>query len=129
MLVVGYLRIMPPTVGCYPTFPIARGDVPYLDNLERQLTAMLADQAFHHGAVFVDSELDVPEGAVVVLSAHCVAPSVYANSSTRQLQVLDATAFALCRDQKLPIRVFSIFKSGALKRVMQGEDEGTLVHV
>jgi uridylate kinase len=47
----------------------------------------------------------------------------------RNLQVLDATAFALCRDQKLPIRVFSIFKSGALKRVVMGEDEGTLVHV
>jgi uridylate kinase len=47
----------------------------------------------------------------------------------KNLQVLDATAFALCRDQKLPIRVFSIFKSGALKRVVQGEDEGTLVHV
>ena len=41
----------------------------------------------------------------------------------------DATAFALCRDQKLPIKVFSIFKHGALKRVVQGEDEGTLVHV
>ena len=48
---------------------------------------------------------------------------------TRNLQVLDATAFALCRDQKLPIRVFSIFKAGALKRVVMGEDEGTLVHV
>ena len=47
----------------------------------------------------------------------------------RNLQVLDATAFALCRDQKLPIKVFSIFKPGALKRVVQGEDEGTLVHV
>jgi len=45
------------------------------------------------------------------------------------LQVMDATAFALCRDQKLPIKVFSIFKPGALKRVVQGEDEGTLVHV
>ena len=47
----------------------------------------------------------------------------------RNLQVLDATAFALCRDQKLPIRVFSIVKPGALKRVVMGEDEGTLVHV
>ena len=44
------------------------------------------------------------------------------------LQVLDATAFALCRDQKLPIKVFSIFKAGALKRVVMGEDEGTLVY-
>lgn len=55
VLLVGYLRILPPSVGCYPFFPIARGDVPYLDGLERQLTTMLADQAFNHGAVFVDS--------------------------------------------------------------------------
>ena len=47
----------------------------------------------------------------------------------RNLAVLDATAFALCRDQNLPIKVFSIFKPGALKRVVLGEDEGTLVHV
>ena len=47
----------------------------------------------------------------------------------KNLQVMDATAFALCRDQKLPIKVFSIFKPGALKRVAMGEDEGTLVHV
>ena len=46
----------------------------------------------------------------------------------RNLAVMDATAFALCRDQKLPINVFSIFKSGALKRVVTGEDEGTLVY-
>lgn len=48
---------------------------------------------------------------------------------SRNLAVLDATAFALCRDQKLPINVFSIFKPGALLRVVMGEDEGTLVHV
>jgi uridylate kinase len=47
----------------------------------------------------------------------------------KNLQVMDATAFALCRDQKLPIRVFSINKPGALKRIIQGDDEGTLVHV
>jgi len=46
----------------------------------------------------------------------------------RDLKVMDATAFALCRDQKLPINVFSIFKSGALKSVVMGGDEGTLVH-
>ena len=38
----------------------------------------------------------------------------------KNLQVMDATAFALCRDQKLPIKVFSIFKPGALKRVVHG---------
>ena len=47
----------------------------------------------------------------------------------KNLQVMDATAFALCRDQKLPIKVFSIVKPGALKRVLEGADEGTLVHV
>jgi uridylate kinase len=46
----------------------------------------------------------------------------------QNLGIMDATAFALCRDQKLPIKVFSIFKHGALKRVVMGEDEGTLVY-
>ena len=46
----------------------------------------------------------------------------------RNLGIMDATAFALCRDQKLPVKVFSIFKPGALKRVVLGEDEGTLVY-
>jgi uridylate kinase len=48
---------------------------------------------------------------------------------SRNLKVMDATAFALCRDQNLPITVFSIEKPGAMRRVMTGEGEGTLVHV
>jgi uridylate kinase len=47
---------------------------------------------------------------------------------SKNLKVMDATALTLCRDQKLPINVFSIFKAGAFKRVVVGEDEGTLVH-
>ena len=47
----------------------------------------------------------------------------------RNLKVMDATALTLCRDQKLPVNVFSIFKPNALQRVVAGEDEGTLVHV
>jgi len=46
----------------------------------------------------------------------------------KNLKVMDATALTLCRDQKLPVSVFSIVKAGALKRVVLGEDEGTLVH-
>ena len=62
------------------------------------------------------------------------AATLYKNISfdeaiAKNLQVMDATAFALCRDQKLPIKVFSIVKPGALQRVVRGEDEGTLVHV
>ncbi|HUK04372.1 MAG TPA: UMP kinase [Burkholderiales bacterium] len=47
----------------------------------------------------------------------------------RNLKVMDATALALCRDQRLPVNVFSIFRPGALGRVVAGADEGTLVHV
>ena len=43
------------------------------------------------GAVFVEEETEVPEGAVVVLSAHGVAPDVYSNSRLRSLEVIDAT--------------------------------------
>ena len=46
----------------------------------------------------------------------------------RNLKVMDATALTLCRDQKLPINVFSIFKPGAFRRVVTGQDEGTFVH-
>ncbi len=45
----------------------------------------------------------------------------------KNLKVMDATALTLCRDQKLNIKVFSIFKEGALQRVVMGADEGTLV--
>jgi uridylate kinase len=47
----------------------------------------------------------------------------------KNLKVMDATALTLCRDQKLNLCVFSIFKLGALKRVILGEDEGTQVQV
>jgi len=47
----------------------------------------------------------------------------------RNLKVMDATALTLCRDQKLPVNVFSIFRKGALLRVVTGGNEGTLVQV
>jgi uridylate kinase len=45
----------------------------------------------------------------------------------KNLKVMDATALALCRDQRMPLGVFSIFRTGALMRVVMGEDEGTRV--
>ncbi len=45
----------------------------------------------------------------------------------KNLKVMDATAFTLCRDQKMPLAVLSIFKVGALARFVAGEDEGTIV--
>ena len=53
----------------------------------------------------------------------------FRDAMLKDLKVMDATAFALCRDQKLPINVFSIFKQGALKSIVMGANEGTLVHV
>ena len=47
----------------------------------------------------------------------------------KDLKVMDATAFTLCRDQKMPIAVFNIFKPDALMRVVMGENEGTRVVV
>lgn len=46
----------------------------------------------------------------------------------KKLKVMDTTAFTLCQERNLNIVVFSIQKEGALKRVILGEDEGTLVH-
>ncbi|HXF57069.1 MAG TPA: 4-hydroxy-3-methylbut-2-enyl diphosphate reductase [Actinomycetota bacterium] len=43
------------------------------------------------GAVFVEDEAEVPEGAVLILSAHGVAPQVYENAARRRLRVIDAT--------------------------------------
>jgi len=45
----------------------------------------------------------------------------------RKLGVMDATAIALCRDQKMPVRVFNMNKPGALMDIMKGKSEGTLV--
>jgi uridylate kinase len=44
-----------------------------------------------------------------------------------RLAVMDATAVVMCRDQTLPLRVFSIYKPGAFVRILTGEDIGTLV--
>ena len=47
----------------------------------------------------------------------------------KNLKVMDATAFTLCRDQKLPIGVINIFKENALKNILIGSEEGTLVNI
>lgn len=52
---VSYLRILPHQIGCFPLDPFAIGDVPYLDNVQRELNGMLAAEAKHAHAIFVDS--------------------------------------------------------------------------
>jgi len=51
----------------------------------------VVQQLQQRGAVFVESETDVPHGAIVVFSAHGVAPSVHANAQARSLNTIDAT--------------------------------------
>jgi len=51
----------------------------------------------------------------------------YIEALQRQLKVMDATAFSLCMDNKMPIIVFNVFESDNLKRVVLGEKVGTLV--
>jgi len=51
----------------------------------------VVQQLREQGAIFVESETEVPEGATAVFSAHGVAPSVYANAQQRRLNVIDAT--------------------------------------
>ena len=45
----------------------------------------------------------------------------------KNLKIMDATAFTLCRDQKLSVAVFNIFKHDALHNILLGNDEGTRV--
>ncbi|CAK2136984.1 UMP kinase (fragment) [Vibrio crassostreae] len=45
----------------------------------------------------------------------------------KELKVMDLAAFTLARDHKMPIRVFNMNKPGALRRVVMGETEGTLI--
>jgi uridylate kinase len=44
-----------------------------------------------------------------------------------RLSVMDATAIVMCRDNRLPLRVFNLGNTGDLPRVVRGEDVGTLV--
>ena len=44
-----------------------------------------------------------------------------------KLAVMDTTAIVLCRDNKIPLRVFNMNKSGALMNIVKGLDEGTIV--
>ena len=51
----------------------------------------------------------------------------YADVQEKQLEVMDATAIALCRENKIPIPVFNVFENGALMKAVTGQKIGTLV--
>ena len=47
---------------------------------------------------------------------------------SRDLKIMDMTAFTLCRESSMPIVVFNFNQPGNLLRLLRGEDVGTLVH-
>src|SRR5690349_20245264 len=51
----------------------------------------VVEQLSKRGAIFVEEETEVPEGSLVVFSAHGVAPAVHENSAKRNLRTIDAT--------------------------------------
>jgi uridylate kinase len=52
----------------------------------------------------------------------------YGDVLARNLRVMDASAVAMCRDNKLPIRVFKLTERGNIMRMSMGEPVGTLIH-
>lgn len=51
----------------------------------------------------------------------------YDEAIVNKLNVMDATALVLCRDNNIPMRVFNLYNEGDLKKVLAGEDVGTYV--
>jgi len=51
----------------------------------------------------------------------------YMEAINRRLEVMDSTALSLCMDNHLPILVFKLLQPGALRRVLEGEELGTVV--
>lgn len=51
----------------------------------------------------------------------------YDEALAKELRVMDMTAFAMCRDNDMPIVVFDFFQEGNLRRIIKGEDLGTLI--
>ena len=56
-----------------------------------------------------------------------LAEVTYQDAIVQNLGVMDSNAFALCKDNKLPIQVFNINQPGAIVRILQGERIGTIV--
>jgi hypothetical protein len=55
LLVLSYPDILPQSGNCWPTVPLTTGDTAYLNNVEKELNAMLSSEAAANGAVFVDT--------------------------------------------------------------------------
>src|SRR6059036_2614538 len=64
----------------------------------------VVEQLRERGAIFVEEETEVPEGAVCVFSAHGVAPSVREGAQARRLQTIDATCALVTKVHREAVR-------------------------
>ncbi len=64
---------------------------------------------------------------VIYSSAVKYGTLTYTEAIEKDLKILDASAFSLCRDNNIPIIVFNVTESGSIKKVINGENIGTLV--
>ena len=90
-------------------------------NIERIAESYIRGKALRH----------LEKGRIVIFAAGTGNPYFTTDTTAAlrgDLKVMDATAFALCREQNLPIKVFNIRKKGSIARVCRGEEEGTLVY-
>ncbi|MDH5694352.1 MAG: UMP kinase [Gammaproteobacteria bacterium] len=85
-----------------------------------EIGAELVMKATKVNGVYSDDPMKNPEATFY---SHLT----YDDVIQRKLNVMDTAAIALCRDQNMPIRVFNMNKPGSMKRVVMGENEGTLV--
>ncbi|MFA6409100.1 MAG: UMP kinase [Gammaproteobacteria bacterium] len=61
------------------------------------------------------------------LDAKLYSHLTYTEALEKQLKVMDLAAFCMCRDHNMSLRVYNMHKTGALARIIRGEDEGTLL--
>jgi uridylate kinase len=52
----------------------------------------------------------------------------YDEAIKEELQVMDLTAMCLCRDHRMPLRVFNMYEKGILQRILLGSSEGTVIN-
>ena len=61
------------------------------------------------------------------LTGFAAVPDDFDKVLADRLNVMDATAIVMCRENNLPLQVFNLFNAGDLMRIVQGEDVGTVV--
>jgi len=92
--------------------------------------AVLRAQEIHAEILLKATKVDgvYDSDPVVNKNAKLIKQITYRDALERQLKVMDLTAFSLAMDNQLPLAVFKLKEQGNIKRVVCGEDIGTLIN-